>query len=166
MGACDFTDVGCGKSAQEVFNQLRTDAAYESGHGGYTGTIAEKGSFEMLPTPNTRLNIHNLVECAIGNEATYTIWRKVKEGEELPKWGYRSTYSDDGTRTVLVPEQKEIPEGTKSWVKRAARIASDKWGPAACVEITGKKAKEIKERNGFKGKRRVKVFMFFGLASS
>lgn len=166
MGACDFMNVGCGKSAQEVFSQLRDDAAYEHGHGGYTGTIAEKSSFTMLPTPNTRLDIRDLTECAISNEDTYTVWRKLKEGEADPGWGSRTKYSNDGTTTTFVPEKKKIPDSLKPWVERAARAADDKWGPAACVEITGKQAKEIKERSGFKGKRGIKVFAFFGLASS
>ena len=41
----------------------------------------------------------------------------------------------------------------------------EKWGPAGCVEITGKAAKEIKEVNGLKGKRGLKVWYFFGWAA-
>ena len=41
-----------------------------------------------------------------------------------------------------------------------------KWGACGCVEITGKAAKEIKEVNGLKGKRGLKVFYFFGWAAS
>ena len=40
-----------------------------------------------------------------------------------------------------------------------------KWGLAGCVEITGKAAKEIKEVNGLKGKRGLKVWYFFGWAA-
>lgn len=48
MGASIFFESGSGKSAKEVFRQLVEDAQYENGHGGYTGTIAEKDSFSIL----------------------------------------------------------------------------------------------------------------------
>jgi hypothetical protein len=47
MGACDFQTTAKGKTAQEAFDYAVSDAAYERGHGGYTGTIAEKHSFVM-----------------------------------------------------------------------------------------------------------------------
>jgi hypothetical protein len=30
MGACDFMNVGCGKSAQEVFSQLRANVVFKA----------------------------------------------------------------------------------------------------------------------------------------
>lgn len=42
MGACDFYILGSGPSLKKAFQQAVDDAKYESGHGGYTGTIAEK----------------------------------------------------------------------------------------------------------------------------
>jgi hypothetical protein len=49
MGACPFSNYASGKTAQEAFNKAVDKAAYESGHGGYTGTIAEKDSFVQIP---------------------------------------------------------------------------------------------------------------------
>ena len=37
--------------AQIAFTAARREAQYEHGHGGYTGTIAEKGRFVMVPFP-------------------------------------------------------------------------------------------------------------------
>lgn len=51
MGASEFSCVGHGKSAKEAFMAARAEAQYESGHGGYTGTIAEKRDFVMVPVP-------------------------------------------------------------------------------------------------------------------
>lgn len=48
MGASEFVTTGKGKTAQEAFKNARENAQYESGHSGYTGTIAEKDSFEMV----------------------------------------------------------------------------------------------------------------------
>jgi hypothetical protein len=49
MGACDFAVRAKGKTAQAAFSQAVQDAQYESGHGGYTGTIAEKHGFILRP---------------------------------------------------------------------------------------------------------------------
>lgn len=50
MGAQDFTNVSQGKDAREAFNAAGDSARYEYGHGGYTGTIAEKHGFRMVDT--------------------------------------------------------------------------------------------------------------------
>ena len=46
MGAEYFCEVGKGKTVKEAFNRLVEEARYESGHGGYTGTIAEKSDYK------------------------------------------------------------------------------------------------------------------------
>lgn len=51
MGAEVFYNRGKGTSASEVFKQEREHACYENGHGGYTGTIAEKGGYTMSKKP-------------------------------------------------------------------------------------------------------------------
>lgn len=49
MGGTTFYVTGEGASAEEAFAALVEQAQYEHGHGGYTGTIAEKDSFEFIP---------------------------------------------------------------------------------------------------------------------
>lgn len=49
MGATTFFCVGEGKSAKDAFQKEVYDARYQHGHGGYTGTIAEKDSFVIIP---------------------------------------------------------------------------------------------------------------------
>ena len=51
MGAASFIISGKGTTAQEAFDLLVKSAQHERGHGGYTGTIAEKDSFIMLEYP-------------------------------------------------------------------------------------------------------------------
>lgn len=51
MGGETFVNYKRGKTAQEAFRLAVDDAAYEHGHGGYTGTIAEKSEFRMIETP-------------------------------------------------------------------------------------------------------------------
>jgi hypothetical protein len=54
MGADTFTQIGKGKTAEDAFRKCKEDAAYECGHSGYTGTIAEKDSFIMIELPEGR----------------------------------------------------------------------------------------------------------------
>lgn len=51
MGAQTFQSSGYGKTAKEVFTRLVSEAKYEYGHGGYTGSIAEKDSFVEVTKP-------------------------------------------------------------------------------------------------------------------
>ena len=67
---------------------------------------------------------------------------------EHPRWGTKKF--DDWENKILSREHGPI----------------QKWGACGCVEITGKAAKEIKEVNGLKGKRGLKVWYFFGWAAS
>ena len=48
MGATEFVTRGNGATAEEAFAAARDEAQYMYGHGGYSGTIAEKGSFTMM----------------------------------------------------------------------------------------------------------------------
>lgn len=51
MGAQFFSDRVKANDVQVAFQTAVTAARYEHGHGGYTGTIAEKDSFVMIPLP-------------------------------------------------------------------------------------------------------------------
>ena len=51
MGGCDFARFAEGENAQQAFDIAVKDALYFYGHGGYTGTIAEKHDFVMIPVP-------------------------------------------------------------------------------------------------------------------
>jgi len=48
MGSADFIIDANGKDANAAFKNACDEARHEHGHGGYTGTIAEKTSFKML----------------------------------------------------------------------------------------------------------------------
>ena len=51
MGAEVFTNKSFGKDAKSAFWRVVDAASYEHGHGGYTGTIAEKDSFVVVECP-------------------------------------------------------------------------------------------------------------------
>src|SRR5687767_876231 len=48
MGAEQFDTYASGQDVREAFNQAVADAQWNYGHAGYTGTIAEKGSFVII----------------------------------------------------------------------------------------------------------------------
>jgi len=52
MGADPFIVNIKGASAREAFNNAVEHACYEFGHGGYTGSIAEKDSFVEIELPD------------------------------------------------------------------------------------------------------------------
>ncbi len=49
MGAEQFWQRARGKTPNEAFQAAREQAAYDHGHAGYTGTIAEKHEFVVIP---------------------------------------------------------------------------------------------------------------------
>ena len=48
MGAETFKTVGHGATANEAFDAAVSQAQYDHGHAGYTGTIAEKDEFSVI----------------------------------------------------------------------------------------------------------------------
>jgi hypothetical protein len=51
MGGEWFETIAYGKTAKDAFRKAVSEAEYMYGHAGYTGTIAEKGSFTMITLP-------------------------------------------------------------------------------------------------------------------
>ena len=78
MGAQEFNAMAEGKNASAAFNKAVSEGQDECGHGGYTGTIAEKHNFAMFTkTPMPADEALKLVE-------------KLREGDDPQyndKWG-------------------------------------------------------------------------------
>lgn len=53
MGASEFQVISKGSTAKEAFNSAIDDARWAFGNSGYTGSIAEKRSFALIPCPST-----------------------------------------------------------------------------------------------------------------
>lgn len=65
MGSTNFiTSVRIEKKAtdSDAFQQARSDSQFENGHGGYTGTLAEKGSFVNVGNFSCAENAKRFVE--------------------------------------------------------------------------------------------------------
>lgn len=54
MGAQDFTTQANGTTAKQAFRSATEQARFEHGHGGYTGSVAEKYEFVMIDCPVDR----------------------------------------------------------------------------------------------------------------
>jgi hypothetical protein len=51
MGSIDFCTRVKNRSAKRAFNEAVKNAKHNYGHGGYTGTIAEKSDFVIIKVP-------------------------------------------------------------------------------------------------------------------
>jgi len=51
MGGNTFYQIGKGRTVEEAFRNAVEQAQYENGHGGYTGTLAEKHSYVVITLP-------------------------------------------------------------------------------------------------------------------
>jgi hypothetical protein len=51
MGAEFFGTYSKGKTAREAFTKVKNKAYHNYGHGGYTGSIAEKNTFTVFDVP-------------------------------------------------------------------------------------------------------------------
>lgn len=51
MGAVAFFATATGPNLETAFNTAREEAQWEHGHGGYTGTVAEKYEVTLLDEP-------------------------------------------------------------------------------------------------------------------
>lgn len=139
MGAAEFTTTAGGKTIGSAFADAVEQAAWEHGHGGYTGTIAEKHDYVVFDIadgkrlPNDLHSIEKLIWDAADGQ-----------GSAMTKLNALFT-ADAG---VLVDAYM------------------NKWGPAVAIPLSGKHDKVVKERAGLKGKRGISTWLFCGLASS
>ena len=67
MGASPFTTTATGTTAAHAFHAAQEEAFWHHGHGGYTGTIAEKDRFlEFTPRNGTGANLVAALEASDG----------------------------------------------------------------------------------------------------
>ena len=126
MGGMEFCSDSKGKDVKDAFNKAHEAAAWESGHGGYTGTIAEKHTaIELKYTTRFKRRSYLYTD---GKELAAALRR----GRASLSWG---------TEGVDTPQLKELRRVAKKmkipWerIELAATIYDDKWGPALAVRI-------------------------------
>ncbi|QKV98321.1 hypothetical protein HUT19_42150 (plasmid) [Streptomyces sp. NA02950] len=120
MGAEYFTAYHDGTDVKQAFRDAVEHAEYESGHGGYTGTIAEKDEYKVVTeTPMTL------------NEAEKLAAKLSESDDELAdKWGPAGAipvHTDRRTVRVTIPERANHGRGFKT-TKEAATAALEQAG--------------------------------------
>ena len=116
MGADTFFTRSTGKNAKEAFSKAVQDAKHESGHGGYTGTIAEKSTFVMIndSLDDVKRNILNKMKFAQGTEM-----------QSLELLHDRFVEDDKSSVPELI---------ANTLIDLDDQRISDKWGPAGCIK--------------------------------
>jgi hypothetical protein len=75
MGASTFEVYQQGADAQEAFTKAREQAAFEHGHSGYTGTLAEKYDFTIArPTTLTYSGAQTVAAALVNTEDYWDKW--------------------------------------------------------------------------------------------
>lgn len=151
MGTAEFYQTAHGPTALDAFTAAVQDNQRIHGHGGYTGTIAEKATFILITESREQLREK------ISNQLTSSC--------EMLRWMRR--FNDDGPEVLdlreTIRELRLCHEGLKRGATgydianilmrlKDSRV-SQKHGPAGCIDLTPR----------YKGEHR---FLFFGLAPS
>tara|TARA_R110000824_G_scaffold100738_5_gene239420 strand:- start:6 stop:347 length:342 start_codon:yes stop_codon:yes gene_type:complete len=107
----------------------------------------------------------NVVKVGRYRDASQAYAEAVKEAEyEQGHDGYNGTIS---TSNGFIMYTNHPRYGTKKfWKFYDNKLTGTKWKAWNCVEIKGTMLKRIKEEEGYKGKRNIKAFYFWGLAAS
>lgn len=122
MGADNFQTFALGKTPGIAFDRAVAEAQYQYGHGGYTGTIAEKNGFKLAGEINT-FHIDKLEDCfwvAINGERLGKIPAPIREMvvKFAPiyedKWGPAVCLQLTGTRSHQIKRDRGVP---KTWDK-------------------------------------------------
>ena len=151
MGACSFSTVAVGKTADDAMRAAREAAYWEHGHGGYTGTIAEKDGYVEFTLP-TRITAARFTE---------VVWNAVHE-----KWGNEGRAYEN-----LKPNPTPNLDLLAKWLGKTAaasivRVVDEKWGPCVAVRLGATEARpHIPKTPTGKNKVGYNAYLFFGTAS-
>lgn len=179
MGAWFTETTSTGRTAGEAFRKAREDAGYESGHGGYSGTIYEKHDYVIVELPKglTAKRLLSLASDAEDVDQVEYLVDEVRYAKQLVAQARKGHIRTDKAR--LRKAEKDLAKAKvardRFWkkvgvryedaVRTAAEVGfGDKWGPAVCVPLRGAEATDVRKRHG--AKRGEQAFLFFGYASS
>lgn len=152
MGAADFRAYAFGKTPGEAFSAAVDQAKHEHGHGGYTGTIAEKWDFVHVALPKG-VTLPTFVKL-LHEVDSYThveYWREdlqthARMGKgKLKRWGGRTLkqaqarYEREKRKADRFWSKVDKKPGLRKALENAHRCYVDKGGPAVCLgPVTGK----------------------------
>jgi hypothetical protein len=174
MGAWLDSRTGYGKTAGEAFRQAHDQAAWEEGHGGYTGSIAEKHDASIFACPTspkgTKMKASKF-KALIIDAMELSSEEELDREEADAKRFYKGAARQQQLKWIRASrrERKKFERQAGfalDAVLRAAEVANDKWGPAVGIELHGVEYRNAKERLNLKGKQGIRIFTFFGMCSS
>jgi hypothetical protein len=125
MGASEYMNIGKGRTAQEAFDRLVTSAQWEHGHGGYSGTIAEKQSFVEFARPKgmRRDKVITAVHALGGHALPDAMRPSVNFGRSADyQQAIAEVYDGNGGYPSLP-------------IRQMFAVYDDKWGPALAIQL-------------------------------
>lgn len=127
MGAESFNIRAVGYTAAEAFDAAREHAQWDYGHSGYTGTIAEKDAFVMVPVPATMPTItdEHIRDKCLSNRRDLNLPRLSLVGHWIEE-----KLDPHPPRPMTIYEYADhLNDDNESPV-------NDKWGPAGCFQLS------------------------------
>lgn len=151
MGATNFSTVASGRTVADAYANAVRDARYWHGHGGYTGTIAEKSGWVEFTLP-ARVTAERFQRVAW--DALYE-----RDSERYERRDGKITKPGPNLATLV------------GWIGKHAAdnlldAVDDKWGPAVAVRLGATEGKQYVPKTPT-GKRKTgyAAYLFFGMAS-
>lgn len=154
MGATTFFTYGAGRNVNEAFRSAQDDARYEYGHGGYTGTIAEKPGAVLMDLP-PRVTVH-LVQSKL-HGAAEALSEIDSKGTE---WPVKATAKDRADLRWLIKHF-----GSERAVRRLHEQYDSKWDECIAFELRASERQNAMMNLGIPKGSRKKVYAFIGWAS-
>lgn len=173
MGAATFSTYGFGANVGEAFHRAQEYAAWEHGHGGYTGTIAEKPSAVLVQLP-PRVTAHKFLawlnafeDASYLDEHREDLKRLTTQRAAPGHAARKRAFVSSLKQTIREAERamQKIPAQHRALVERYAPTYNDKWGPCLAFELTGAEAKRARAWSNQSWKRGDKAYLFAGWAS-
>ena len=173
MGAIELSVDCIGKTVDEAYKDQVDHDLYEYGHGGYTGTLAEKDGFILIPRP-PRYTAEK-VEATFWLADSYYWWlewgsrpetRPAKGGKAaldlLKKWYPKGDLDARGRGAGMTMQSWMVGGLIVDWEYLLRSVLDEKWGPALAIEQSPAERK----RRWNNLPRGHKTWTFFGLAST
>lgn len=148
-GAQEFSGYAKGTSADAAFRKLRDDAKFDRGHGGYSGSIAEKSSFKIRRSdPMTRAEADDFISGDIDSNDKWGPAYAVPICEEKVLGDKEVTVTVPGLNRLAaekaalakVQEKMPIKPGVSVALSAMSAIAAKETGP---VKIKKTKASDV-----------------------
>ena len=154
MGAETFEIFGYGKTAREAFSAAREDAQYEHGHGGYTGTIAEKDSYVRI---DLNAEIPRAITWLQEQRSYLTVAGQKKLQQEIQKLEREASEANKASGWSLADRiQGQIDELKNVSVMEIQEYVGGKWVKLTMGASCRKRRQEIdKKIKILKAKRKV-----------